>query len=61
MKQAYVSVTYLVTVTEDDVGFCFTDEEFQARTNVFVDDLIENNMGHYVPNDIEIEFKEGDE
>jgi hypothetical protein len=56
-----VSVTYLVTVTEDDVGFCFTDEEFQARTNTFVDNLIENNMEHYIPNDIEIEFKEGDE
>ena len=61
MKMAYVSVTYLVTVTEDDVGYCFTDEEFQARTNAFVDDLIANNMGPYVPNDIEIEFKEGDE
>ena len=57
MKEAKVSVTYLVTVTEEEVGYCFTPEEFEARVQVYVDQLIEDNMDGYCPNDIEIDFE----
>lgn len=61
MKRAYATITYLVTITEDDVGQCFTNEEFKARTDMHVNELIENGMDFQAPNDIEIEFFEEEE
>lgn len=61
MKRAYATITYLVTITEDDVGYCFTNEEFEARTDTHVNQLIENGMDFHAPNDIEIEFFEEEE
>ena len=61
MKEAQVSVTYLVTVTEEEVGHCSSPEEFEERVQSYVDQLIDDGMDEYHPNDIEIDFKEGDQ
>lgn len=59
MKEAQITLTYLVTLTEEEVGECLTNEEFKARVEQKVDELIDE-MGVIIPNDIEIEtFNEG--
>ena len=59
MKEAQITLTYLVTLTENEVGECLTNEEFKARVEKKVNELIDE-MGVIIPNDIEIEtFNEG--
>ena len=60
MKEAQITLTYLITLTENEVGECLTNEEFKARVEKKVDELIDE-MGVIIPNDIEIEtFNEGE-
>ena len=60
MKEAQITLTYLVTLTENEVGECLTNEEFKARVEKKVNELIDE-MGVIIPNDIEIEtFNEGE-
>ena len=60
MKEAQITLTYLVTHTENEVGECLTNEEFKARVEKKVNELIDE-MGVIIPNDIEIEtFNEGE-
>lgn len=59
MKEAQITLTYLVTLTENEVGECLSNEEFKARVEKKVNELIDE-MGVIIPNDIEIEtFNEG--
>ena len=60
MKEAQITLTYLITLTENEVGECLTNEEFKARVEKKVNELIDE-MGVIIPNDIEIEtFNEGE-
>ena len=61
LKEAKVSLTYLQTVTEEDLnlGSNYTDKEFKNAVSQYVDKKNEDMamFGDILPNDIEIDYE----
>ena len=61
LKEAKVSLTYLLTVTEEELnlGSDYTDKEFKNAVSQYVDNKIEDMamLGDILPNDIEIDYE----
>lgn len=61
LKEAKVSLTYLLTITEEhlNLGSDYTDKEFKNAVSQYVDNKIEDMamFGDILPNDIEIDYE----
>jgi hypothetical protein len=61
LKEAKVSLTYLLAVTEEDLnlGSDYTDKEFKNAVSQYIDNKIEDMamFGDILPNDIEIDYE----
>ena len=61
LKEAKLSLRYLLTVTEEDLnlGSDYTDKEFKNAVSQYIDNKIEDMamFGDILPNDIEIDYE----